>query len=1192
MQSFGRQLNMTPDVPGPAVLNTGTPQPEEPESNGPETFGRPISVTPFTPEPGASEQSTGSEKSFGRPLNIPGFSPPLAEESAQKPPAEAKPLSWSDATWGQRLTKPLAETVLGLPETWSEQETPDESEFKKVRIGAEKAVTGFASGLTTPLNLGLMIATGGLGSLAEGLGAEGLAAVAPELAPKVANAARVAAKLTNSAFTAEQIWNVSQKAVPEFYLAAKNGNTEQAAEALTSALLGGAAAAMSTAHLVGETEPNWRAEKETIGSYQNQVETHNIEAKNFAEQYMALIKNKPLDMAARLYHEAGGDMDTLEQWRSRIANNADIKPAVRDKFEGLLKLAQSLPDSVKALSARLRVDYGTDWQEAVAAQKKAPGTPGAENYAGPHTYQPTSEADSTVRPAAVRVTKNPSFMKERTFSNYVEALEKGYIPKDVGLAAARADYIQQFGLMKGAYAAEEAMLRQTADDGRPVAVAPGAVRQLGSKRVLYLGSERPDVYYHGTGPDFRGFGEQPASVTGNPTSQLGTFFSKLPEEAKRYVSDFHNGRGTVIKAQLDLKNPYEMSVKEFNEFSTPKDLANPNWQEMSQRVADLKARLQAEGYDGVKIAPGTKYEETVAFDPQQIKVLKAGSVAGPDLSKFDPADIIRKDGKVYLDTSDYVKAKPPFERFKFVTKDEEGEPVFQKYPVMIHPGYADKINNAFDTDSWFRKTPVMNWALKASTETKKTLLSLSPFHYTTEYLRGLQMGLDPVTAFSPPELTPDRLAVTEGTKYGLVLLGDNAARSMTAEGLAEHAGLLNRVPGLGPMLNKVEDHLFGDWIPRLKAETWERLVPQLERRHPEWTDAQRYELASKITNAAFGGLNWKQLGWSMGSTDFLRLIALAPDFTGSQLAFAKYGTQPGGSIVWQSFARIAAYNFAVAQMLNLWLNGKVHLEHPFSVQDPKDSSKLISIRTMPADIFHALTDPRSFGMNRLNPLTVRTAWEFGTGRDTRGQKVSGERQLIDLLRNVTPISLQNFVPAFRYPDEKPYQSGLRAVGLAVSQDVSPALQKARELSSDKAPGTAMDSSELAHYRFKLQVESALSNGTLRPAALSQLAAQGKLTRKEARQIGADVRETRGMDPLTAQLFLKVNRLSLPDALQVWDVSTDAERRTLLPLMRRKRITYRQNAYRNLTARERQKNAVFQRTQAENFRNPGYLASSK
>jgi len=1029
-----------------------------------------------------------------------GMTAELAHEQAKQHP---------ERTAKDYAQKPVSETVLGLPQEWSRQGAGP------LEAGIEKGVTSFASGLTTPLSLGLMVATSGLGSLARGLGAEALAKIAPELAPSVSKAAGVASKLVNGGFTVQQVAHVSG-AVPQFVIAAKNGDIEGAARAATDGLLSGAAAAMSTAHLIGEKGPQrWTQERDAIGRYQNKVEIGNVEARQFERDNAALIKDKPLDMAARLYHEAGGDAATLDRWKAEIQADKNIKPAIREKYTALLEQAKTLPPEVRALSDKLRTDYAADWREAVGAQKVRPalqpvaesrkagpseqprttahalheqsvsredalsiyrqlGVPkaqaeqeiaqayaepgskqprpirppgaGAVNYAGQHVYEPDSEGDSTVRPTSrYGITKNPAFMKRRTFDTYIDAIKAGFEPKDIGLAAARADYVRRFGEMRGAIEAEESMLRQRADDGRPVAVAPSVIRQFGNKPVLPLRE-------------------------------------------------------------------------------------------------------------------------------------------GADLSRLDPTAVIDKNGRQFLDLSDYQKARPPFERFKFVTNDEEGEPVFKKAPLLVHPDFADRINKAFEADSWFRRTPVVSGLLKTSATAKQLLLSLSPFHYVTEINRGLQMGLDPVTAFRPPRLLSERPAVQIGTQYGLTLLGDRAARSQTAEGVAANAEILNRVPGLGPVLAKVQDHLFGDWIPRLKAETWERLVPQLERRHPDWTPEQRYALAAKITNAAYGGLNWRQLGWSMSSVDALRLVALAPDFTGSQLAFAKYGLQPGGSAVWQSFARIALYNFGVAQTLNLLFDGKVHPEHPFSVQSPTDKNKVISVRTMPSDIFHAMTDPREFTYNRLNPLLVRTAVEAVTGRDIRGQKVGTEREVIDLLKNVTPISLQNLVPAFRYPDQTTREGVLKGLGLTVSQDVSPALRLARQLASDRAPSGPVASDEVARHQFKQQLEAALQSGAVKREALSKLVDTGRLTRKEAREISEAAREAAKIpDPLTAQLALKVKHLPMREALQVWDMAANAERRALLPTLREKRIHYRQEAYRDLTARERERDPVFQRTQTEAFK---------
>ncbi|MBZ5566198.1 MAG: hypothetical protein LAP13_27755 [Acidobacteriia bacterium] len=1274
--SFGRpvQPESSPEASADASENwTAAPGPSEGAA-----FGRPVEpvrtleVFPENPPlmPSAPKQPKAAEPGFaekaGRALLA--TSPLGLEAGLAYDTAKAHP-EWTAKDY---LEKPLTETVYGLPEEWSRKGAG------KIEAGIEKGVTSFATDLSTPLSVGLMIATGGLGSLAKGLGAEGLTAVAPELAPKVINAARVASKLVNAGFTIQQLAGLG-KAVPDFIVAAKNGDTENAARAAVNGMLSGAAAALSTAHLIGESGPQkWTAEHETIGCYQNQVEMHNVEARAFERENAALIKNTPLDVAARLYHEAGGDTAVLDRWKAELQTAKGIKPEVRQKYTGLLEQAKNLPPEVTTLSDRLRAEYASDWNEAAKAHKLDPerAKAGAANYAGQHTYEPASEGDSTLRPTARQITKTPGFMKHRSFDTLLDAIKAGFEPKDVGLAAARADYIRRFGEVRGAIEAENSMLAQRADDGRPVAVAPGMVRQLGNKSVIPLSKETAAANTAFVSPNTEEGTTLDTALQGLGSERHREFHQlaqNVLEQAgggivRDAIGAWKDGaeNSLLLKTDTDagtLRYVAALLGREANQKSVIPFVDDPEGQDflLSFKVrrgnlTEIGQTLDRLGIEYRTLEPAGKDVRVHVFDPGGSlaeKVRQAGEHYGAevtykqgrgeflgadsrpdaraifnqviqeyeqahpeksirlgerqnrqgtsgnnynrpapraqtlsraDLSQFDYGDIIEKDGKLYLDISDYQKASPPFERYKVMTNDEDGSPVFKKAPVMIHPDYAEKINRAFETDSWFRRTPLVSGLLRVSAGAKQLLLSLSPFHYNTEYLRGLQMGLDPVTAFRPPELTPERPAVQVGTRYGLTLLGDRAAKSAAAEGVAGNSEILSRVPGIGPVLENVQDHLFGNWIPRLKAETWERLVPQLERAHPNWTPEQRYVLAAKITNAAYGGLNWRQLGWSLSSVDALRLVALAPDFTGSQLAFAKYGLQPGGSVVWQSFARIALYNFGVAQTLNLLFGGKMHPEHPFSVVSPTDKSKVISIRTMPADIFHGLTDPRGFVYNRLNPLLVRTTVEAATGRDIRGQKVGAERQVVDLLRNVTPISLQNFVPSFRYADQTTGESALRGAGLTVAQDVSPALRLARQLASDRAPSGPVASDEAEHHRFKLQLEDALRAGTVKREALPKLVDAGQLTRAEAREIVESVREARKItDPLIAQLVLRLKHLPMPQALQVYDTATNAERRALASTMRTKRIAYRQNAYRDLTARERAGDAVFQRTQAETFR---------
>lgn len=158
--------------------------------------------------------------------------------------------------------------------------------------------------------------------------------------------------------------------------------------------------------------------------------------------------------------------------------------------------------------------------------------------------------------------------------------------------------------------------------------------------------------YHGTGSSFKGFigGEGRGTATGNPTGELGTFFTKLPGEANRYVTDFHGGTGKIIEADVPLKKPYEMSMSEFNSLTTPKDLTNPNWAELRAKSAALRENLKAQGYDGIVVGKGGRYEETVVFDPKNINVRNISEV-DPIKAKYpDPnvRQMVRANGeKIY-----------------------------------------------------------------------------------------------------------------------------------------------------------------------------------------------------------------------------------------------------------------------------------------------------------------------------------------------------------------------------------------------------------------------------------------------------------------------------------------------------------------------------------------------------------------
>ena len=121
----------------------------------------------------------------------------------------------------------------------------------------------------------------------------------------------------------------------------------------------------------------------------------------------------------------------------------------------------------------------------------------------------------------------------------------------------------------------------------------------------------PKVVLHGTKSEFRAF--DPDKIgSANDNGWLGRgfyFYGNNPTYASQYAN-FNNPKGgKVIKAFLNIENPYWASVEDFQR------LAEQNSQEASE---EFTRSLKEEGYDGVYYN-GDGNEEWVAFYPNQIK---------------------------------------------------------------------------------------------------------------------------------------------------------------------------------------------------------------------------------------------------------------------------------------------------------------------------------------------------------------------------------------------------------------------------------------------------------------------------------------------------------------------------------------------------------------------------------------------
>ena len=416
----------------------------------------------------------------------------------------------------------------------------------------------------------------------------------------------------------------------------------------------------------------------------------------------------------------------------------------------------------------------------------------------------------------------------------------------------------------------------------------------------------------------------------------------------------------------------------------------------------------------------------------------------------------------------------------------------------------------------------------------------------TEALRGTQMlGVSRMgDVLRPPEIDEAGLAVTQGVPHGLTL--NSLPYGSAVEGTMAEGGWMAKIPVVGNALKAANDQLFRVYIPRLKAISFEKTVETMKRFNPELPDDELYSRAAKQTNAAFGGLNWRQLGVSTLTRDFLRLVMLAPDFTGSQILFGKYALEKGGSPVTTSMIRIMAYNFLAAQALNLMTTGSVQLGHPFSVVSP-DGQKTYTIRTMPSDIAHALTNPRNFLENKMSPIT-RAGLQTLTGRDETGRYMTGEQEVANLLRNIMPITTQGLIPG------GPYGLGEQAVrgfGVGAYPNRSNAQTLMLEYLREQASQAPREPGKSDHYKMIDDLTSKFRKGQINWTNLSAGVEGGQLTLEEARSISKNGRLT----PLAVMATKLTGVAGLQKLLEVYERATLPEKAELNPILQQKLVQY-------------------------------------
>ena len=118
-----------------------------------------------------------------------------------------------------------------------------------------------------------------------------------------------------------------------------------------------------------------------------------------------------------------------------------------------------------------------------------------------------------------------------------------------------------------------------------------------------------------------------ASSTGNPTGELGSFFTPRMSEAQRYVDSFHGGAGRVLGAEVTLKNPKRLSFTEFDDLNrwTDAETWQKNLQRNHEKMRALKQQLIEQGHDGIIVggpSRGGRSPEVIVFEPDPIRRMR------------------------------------------------------------------------------------------------------------------------------------------------------------------------------------------------------------------------------------------------------------------------------------------------------------------------------------------------------------------------------------------------------------------------------------------------------------------------------------------------------------------------------------------------------------------------------------------
>jgi hypothetical protein len=430
-------------------------------------------------------------------------------------------------------------------------------------------------------------------------------------------------------------------------------------------------------------------------------------------------------------------------------------------------------------------------------------------------------------------------------------------------------------------------------------------------------------------------------------------------------------------------------------------------------------------------------------------------------------------------TEDYkaLDNHPALKSWRWRGQDENGNPIMVQGDLRIHPEAYSHLKNVLGTSAireWYRSASEnpLGDIPKAVTKfliddlnqiAKGTMLGfLSPFHQVQEGTHAIGHRVNPFGAI--PKIDFSKAETVDAAQHGLMLLPDRVSAGQFREGLdGSRRNLVSTMLGKGPKPAKMlkewadnyQDYLFHEYIPGLKLKTYEHILPRNMERYADQigrgdvTEDQVKYLSAQQANAAYGHLNYADMGRNPTMQHLMQTFLLAPDFLEARGRFVGQALKPSlaGREQLAALATLAATQYVLSRTLNKTLDDDYHWDSPFDVIV---GNRRYGMRSVPADVAHAFSNTRQFVSGRLSPIVGRGLLEGLSGVNYRREPTTAGQTLSDILTGMIPITLQ---PATRGLSEtgkdnpvSPFEQFLGSMGLHVSR-FSP-LSKAYFLAHD------------------------------------------------------------------------------------------------------------------------------------------------